>query len=77
MTDAQPRSLDPHSAFTGLLEAPIENVATDLTLLLMAVAIGFSFAAIGYIRAAIGTPPHQPSPIASTRPHGLLRRRSF
>ena len=55
-------SLDSHSSFTGLLAAPIDDAGDDLSLLLMAVAIGFWFAAVGYVRAAMGRPPHPPAP---------------
>ena len=71
--------LDPHAAFSGMLQAPIENVAAELPLLLMAVAIGCWFAIIGRIRASVSTASRGHRETAAPAPQGQpsLRRRSF
>ena len=70
--------LDPHAAFPGMLQAPSENVVAELPLLLMAVAIGCSFAIIGHIRASISASRAQRETAApAPQGHPSLRRRSF
>jgi hypothetical protein len=71
--------LDPHAPFSGMLQAPIESVAAELPLLLMAVAIGFSFAIIGRIRASVSAASRAHRATAAPAPQGRpsLRRRSF